>query len=162
MPQRGRSVLIKIVEIDWASVRQIYVGVSIAMMTLQVNAAGPITLDCQALVMVWKSDDIKRTRLENFSMTIQSTDNRSHVFISGETQIQLDVNEIDQPDLASKGERVDQKIEIDNTNMHVEKLIRQARFTEIHIMNIEIPTGKLRVDSWSSPSDRLIADGRCK
>lgn len=131
-------------------------------MAIQSYAAGPITLECQALVIKWKSSDENRVGIENFSMSMQSQENRSHIFIFGETRIQLDINEMVEAPSASKGKTLDQKIEIEKTHVRAEKIIREGKLMEIHIMNVDIPTGKLRLDTWVSPNRRLIAEGRCR
>ena len=145
---------------NFAPIRQICIGIAVSTAAFGSIAAGPITLECQALVVKRISDVREFAHLENFSLTIQSEMELSKVAITGDTSIQLDIDEINQT--AKSDNDAQQTVHLSETTLHAEKVIKKSVIAQMRVLRIDIPTGKLRFHEWTSPDVSLVAEGRCK
>lgn len=121
------------------------------------GASEPFTLECQALVSVWRSEIREQVRIENFNLMIHQTPNVTRVSVSGNTRIQLDSVVTDK----GNGE-VQQTTELNKPELHVEKISRAISAKSLQVLRVNAASGKLRFHSWESPDVLTSAQGKCQ
>lgn len=117
------------------------------------HAAEPVSLECQALVSVWRSDNREQARIENFTLRVDKHPSGIAVEITGDTSIRLKTTAVDQ---------ITQIIELTKTELHVESLNKQGGTAELLTLRVDTASGSLRFDSLMKPDTEVIARGKCK
>jgi hypothetical protein len=117
------------------------------------HAAEPVSLECQALVSVWRSDNREQARIENFTLIVDKHPSGIAIEITGDTNIRLKTTAVDQ---------ITRVIELTKTELHVESLNKQGGTAELQTLRVDTASGSLMFDSLMKPDTEVIARGKCK
>jgi hypothetical protein len=117
------------------------------------HAAEPVSLECQALVSVWRSDNREQARIENFNLIVDKHPRELAVEVTGDTSIRLKTTAVDQ---------ITRVIELTKTELHVDSLNKQGGTAELQTLRVDTASGGLMFNSLVKPDTEVIARGKCK